>query len=204
MCNKTSYPKERTLLIVKPDGVQRSLIGEVIHRIERAGFKMVGIKITIPSEEMVKKHYLVDPEWPKKTGEKVIENCQKIGKKPPFETAEECGRQVLNNLVKYMSLGPVVTIVWQGHQAVGIVRKIVGGTEPLTSDVGTIRGDLTIDSYALSDGDGRAVRNLVHASGHPDEAEKEIKVWFKDEELVNYRLLSEAMLYDVNVDGIKE
>lgn len=204
MCNKIPYPKERTLLIIKPDGVQRSLIGEIIHRIERAGFKMVGIKIITPSEELVKKHYLVDPEWPKKTGQKSMEGYEKRGTKPPFDDPEEYGQFILNKLIKYMSLGPVVVTAWQGHQAVGIVRKIVGGTEPLSSDIGTIRGDLTTDSYALSDGDGRAVRNLVHASGHPDEAEKEIKVWFKDEELVNYRLLSEAMLYDVNIDGIKE
>jgi nucleoside-diphosphate kinase len=130
MCTKTAYPKVRTLLIIKPDGVQRSLIGEIIHRIERTGFKMVGIKIIAPSEELVKKHYLVDPEWPRKTGEKIIENCRKTGKQPPFETAEECGQQVLMNNTKYLSLGPVVAIVWQGHQAVGIIRKIVGGTEP--------------------------------------------------------------------------
>ncbi|MFC1700722.1 nucleoside-diphosphate kinase [Patescibacteria group bacterium] len=204
MNNKIQYPKERTLLIIKPDGVQRSLIGEIIKRIERAGFKMVGIKIIIPSEELVEKHYLVDPEWPQKTGQKSIDGYKKRGEKPPYENPVEYGQFILKKLVKYMSLGPVVAMVWQGHQSVGIVRKIVGGTEPLTSDVGTIRGDLTIDSYNLSDNNDRAVRNLVHASGHTDEAEKEIKVWFRDEELVNYRLLSEAMLYDVDLDGIKE
>jgi len=95
-------------------------------------------------------------------------------------------------------------MVWQGMHAVGIVRKITGSTEPLTSDVGTIRGDFTIDSYEVSDLDGRAVRNLIHASGSPEEAEKEIALWFKPEELHRYRLLNEAILYDVNLDGILE
>ena len=95
-------------------------------------------------------------------------------------------------------------MVWQGANAVAVVKKITGGTEPLTSDVGTIRGDLMLDSYALSDLDGRAVRNIVHISGTPAEAEMEIKHWFSDQELINYRLVQEAILYDVNVDGIME
>jgi nucleoside-diphosphate kinase len=95
-------------------------------------------------------------------------------------------------------------MVWQGVHAVGIIRKITGGTEPLTSDVGSIRGDYTIDSYELSDVDGRAVRNLIHASGSPDDAEKEIALWFKDGEVIGYRLVQEAIIYDVNLDGILE
>ena len=95
-------------------------------------------------------------------------------------------------------------MVWQGVHAVGIVRKITGGTEPLTSDMGTIRGDYTIDSYELADVDGRAVRNLIHASGSPDEAKKEIDLWFKRDEIINYRLIQEAIIYDVNLDGILE
>ncbi len=95
-------------------------------------------------------------------------------------------------------------MVWQGMHAVGVVRKITGGTEPLTSDVGTIRGDYTIDSYEVSDVDGRAVRNLVHASGSIEEAEKEIPLWFAENELHAYRVAHEAILYDVNLDGIRE
>ena len=95
-------------------------------------------------------------------------------------------------------------MVWEGAHVVKIVRKITGGTEPLTSDVGTIRGDLVMDSYEISDQDKRAVRNLIHASGSPEEAEAEINLWFKKEELTSYRLISEAILYDVNLDGILE
>jgi len=84
------------------------------------------------------------------------------------------------------------------------VRKVTGGTEPLTSDVGTIRGDFVLDSYQMADTDGRAVRNLIHASGSVEEAENEIKHWFKESELVRYKLVQEQILYDVNLDGILE
>jgi nucleoside-diphosphate kinase len=103
-----------------------------------------------------------------------------------------------------MSSGPVVAMIWEGANSVQIVRKITGGTEPLTSDVGTIRGDFVLDSYQLSDYSGRSVRNLIHASGSVAEAEMEIKLWFKEEEIYKYRLVQEHILYDVNMDGILE
>lgn len=198
------HRKEKTLVIIKPDGVQRSLIGEIIKRYERTGLKLVALKFLIPTEEMIKKHYLVDPDWTIKVGEKSIVAYEKAGEKFPFKDALECGEQILNRLVQYMSSGPAVVMVLQGNQAVGIVRKITGGTEPLTSDVGTIRGDLTIDSYGAADPGGRAIRNLIHASGHIDEAEKEIAIWFSENEIVKYNVVQEKILYDVNLDGIKE
>ncbi len=195
---------ERTLVVVKPDGVQRGLIGEVIQRYERTGLKLVGVKMVVPTEEFVRKHYMLDPEWPMKNGSKSIEAYRKQGKKPPSEDPLEMNRMTLAKLTKYIASGPVIAMVWEGIHAVGIVRKITGGTEPLTTDVGTIRGDFTIDSYEISDVDGRAVRNLVHASGSPQEAEMEIPLWFKPEELHRYRLINEEILYDVNLDGILE
>jgi nucleoside-diphosphate kinase len=105
-------------------------------------------------------------------------------------------------LKKYFASGPVIAMVWQGAHAVAIVRKITGGTEPLLSDVGTIRGDYVIDSYKLADEDVRAVRNIVHASGTVAEAKLEVDYWFKKEELVDYRLLVDAMLYDTDIEGI--
>ncbi len=103
-----------------------------------------------------------------------------------------------------MTSGPVVAMVWQGAHAVDVVRKVTGGTEPRNSDIGTIRGDFVLDSYLMADTDGRSVRNLVHASGSVEEANNEIKHWFKDEEMVDYRLVQEQILYDVNLDGILE
>lgn len=196
--------KERTLVIIKPDGVQRTLIGEIIRRYERTGLKLVALKMIIPNEKTVERHYTVDPDWIRKVGEKSIISYQNKGLKAPFEDPEECGRAVLERLKKYLTTGPVVAMVWQGNKAVGIVRKLTGGTEPLTSDVGTIRGDFTIDSYDMSDLDGRAIRNLIHASSSVEEAEKEIAIWFKENEILHYNLVLEKMLYDVNVDGIKE
>jgi len=194
--------KERTLVVVKPDGVQRSLIGEILCRYERTGLKLVGLKMLVPSPDFVEKHYSLDPEWRVKTGLKTIESYKKKGKMPPSEDPLQITEIILRNLKKYLVSGPVVAMVWQGIHAVGIIRKITGGTEPLTSDVGTIRGDLTIDSYEMADIDSRAVRNLLHASGSPEEAEKEIALWFNPEELLNYRLINESILYDVNLDGI--
>ncbi|HOM68262.1 MAG TPA: nucleoside-diphosphate kinase [Candidatus Paceibacterota bacterium] len=198
------FKRERTLVLIKPEGIQRGLIGEVIHRYERTGLKLVGLKFLVPTKELVEKHYLSDPNWKTKTGEKSILAYKEKGLEPPETDPEKMGQRVLENLKKYLTCGPVVAMVWQGMNAVKIVRKITGGTEPLTSDVGTIRGDLTIDSYQVADLDNRAVRNLIHSSGSVEEAQREISLWFKPEELINYRLINESILYDVNLDGILE
>lgn len=202
----TEAKKERSLVIIKPDGVQRSLIGEIIKRYEQVGLKLVGLKMVIPTEVMAHDHYyqVGGDAWIEAVGTKSKAAYEKKGLQSPYATNKENGEAVLKGLVKYVSSGPVVAMVWQGNQAVPLIRKIVGGTEPLTSDIGTIRGDYTLDTYVLSDTDGRAVRNLVHASGTVEEAEKEIAMWFKPEELLNYRLIADEILYDVNLDGIKE
>lgn len=196
--------KEQSLVIIKPDGIQRSLIGEIIKKYEKTGLKLVAIKMIIPTNSLIKKHYLIDPQWPIKTGTKALETYKNKGQKPPSNDPKKIGVTILNYLKKYLSSGPVIVMVWQGMHAVSVVRKITGSTEPCTSDVGTIRGDYTIDSYQISDLDGRSVRNLVHASSSPQEAEKEIPLWFKPNELINYRLINEEMLYDINLDGILE
>lgn len=199
------HPKEeRTLVMIKPDGIQRSLIGEIIRRYEQAGLKLMGLKFMVPDVEIVSRHYLLDPEWQKKVGDKALASYKVNGKTPPIKDPVKIGEAVLERMKKYLTSGPVVLMVWQGMHAVGVVRKITGGTEPLTSDVGTIRGDLTIDSYEVADADSRAVRNLIHASGTTEEAEKEIEVWFKEKELVKYNLIQDKILYDVNIDGILE
>ncbi|MDR3581967.1 MAG: nucleoside-diphosphate kinase [Candidatus Pacebacteria bacterium] len=198
-----AHPKdERTLVVIKPDGIQRTLIGEIIKRYEQSGLKLVGIKMLVPTEELVNSHYLLDPEWPMKTGLKTIESYRKKGQTPPSENPLEITDVILKNLKKYMTKGPVVAMVWQGIHAAGIVKKITGSTEPLTSDMGTIRGDFTIDSYQVSDVDKRAVRNLVHCSGNAEEAKQEVPLWFKPEELFEYRLINEAMLYDPEINNI--
>ena len=199
-----NFKKEKTLVIIKPDGLQRSLVGEIIKRYEKIGLKLIGLKMMVPSAEMIEKHYTLDPEWVRITGEKTINGYKDKGMKPPIEDPLKVTELLLERLKKYMSSGPVMAMVWQGAHAVQIVRKITGKTEPLMSDVGTIRGDFVLDSYEMSDIDERCIRNLIHSSGSVKEAEDEIKHWFKDGELINYRLIHEQILYDVNLDGILE
>ncbi len=198
--------KEKTLVIIKPDGVQRSLIGEIIKRYERTGLKLIALKTIIPTEELATKHYyeVGGDEWIEEVGRKAAASYEKKGEKSPFKTHKENGEAILKSNAKYLSSGPVVAMVWQGNQAVDLVRKITGGTEPLSSDVGTIRGDFTLDTYGMADLDRRSIRNLIHASGSAEEAEKEIPIWFKPEEIMNYRLVQEQILYDVNIDGVFE
>jgi len=195
--------KERTLVIVKPDGVQRGLIGEIIKRLENAGFKLVALKITMATEKQLWKHYDKNKEWFLKKGQGVIKERQ-IAKLPIEKEAIEYGKDIIQALVKFMTCGPVVPMIWEGNQAVEIVKKIVGSTEPLSSDSGTIRGDYTLDSYAIASIDDRAVRNLIHCSDPLSDVKREIPIWFSPEEIMKYRLVSEQILYDVNLDGIKE
>jgi nucleoside-diphosphate kinase len=198
------FKDERTLVIIKPDGLQRTLVGEILKRYERAGLKLVGVKMMVPTEDMIEAHYTLDPSWKKNVGEKAIASYVKKGITPPSNDPIEVANGVVAALRKYMTSGPVVAMVWQGAHVVEVVRKITGGTEPRSSDVGTIRGDFVIDSYQMADTGGRAIRNLIHASGTVEEAVNEINLWFKKEELIDYRLVQEQILYDVNIDGILE
>lgn len=195
--------KERTLVILKPDAVQRGLIGETIKRIEKTGLKLVALKLVNASEEQLWAHYNKDDEWYQKKGSNTISEREKLGL-PVEKEALEYGKDIIRALVKFMSCGPIVPMIWEGNKAVGIVKKLVGSTEPLSSDSGTIRGDYTIDSYELASLDDRAVRNLIHCSDPVSDAEREIPIWFTPEEILNYRLLAEQILYDINLDGIKE
>lgn len=198
--------KERSMVIIKPDGVQRSLIGEIIKRYEQVGLKLVAMKMVMPTEKQATKHYyeVGGDEWIEEVGRKAAAAYKKKGMKSPYKTYKDNGWAVLKANAKYLSAGPVIAMVWQGASVVELIRKITGATAPLLADVGTIRGDYTLDSYALADTDQRSVRNLIHASGDTTEAEKEIKIWFKDDELLEYNHISEQILYDVNLDGIKE
>ncbi|OGZ08130.1 MAG: hypothetical protein A2942_02735 [Candidatus Lloydbacteria bacterium RIFCSPLOWO2_01_FULL_50_20] len=200
---KKHHKYERTFVILKPDAVQRSLSGEILRRLERTGLKFVGMKMLVATREQAKKHYGKDDAWCTKVGGRIVENMEKEGKKaekPPLSY----GQEILNGLLDFLTCSPIVVLALEGNEAVGVVKKIVGGTEPLTSDVGTIRGDLTSDSYAVAGIDGRAVRNLVHCSDSVEEANREIGIWFESQDLVKYKHIAERMLYDVNLDGILE
>ena len=197
---------EQTLVIMKPDGIQRSLIGEIIKRYEQTGLKLIALKMMIPAEKQATKHYydVGGDEWIEEVGRKASVAYEKKGEKSPYKTYSENGWAILKANAKYLSAGPVVVMIWQGANAVELVRKITGATAPLLADVGTIRGDFTLDSYALADTDRRSIRNLIHASGTVDEANQELKIWFKENEILNYNHIQDKILYDINLDGIKE
>lgn len=203
MEKRNSMRKERTLVILKPDAVQRSLMGEIIGRIERVGLKVSAFKFVVPTEEICWNHYEKNDAWYESKGNRIIEDRTKLGM-PIEKEAKEYGKDIILTIVKYFTSGPVLAMVVEGNRSVDVIKKLVGGTEPSTSDVGTIRGDLTIDSYELSSLDTRAVRNLVHCSDKPEEAEREIAIWFSKNEIIEYRLVAEQILYDVNLDGILE
>lgn len=195
--------KERTFVIIKPDGIQRSLVGEIIKRFERAGLKIVGMKFGILDGEKIWSHYNKNDTWFEQKGGNIVKEREASGL-PIEKSALDYGKDIIRALAKFMTSGPVISMVIEGNQAVTVVKKLVGGTEPTTSDVGTIRGDLTLDSYAIGAIDNRAVRNLIHCSDQVDEAKREIDLWFDPKDLIDYRLVSEAILYDVNLDGILE
>ncbi len=188
---------EQTLVIIKPDGVQRGLLGEVLGRFEKAGLKIVGMKMVWADEELIGKHYEDDEEYLTGVGEKALAGAKEKGVEMK-ETALEIGKRVRKTNMKYISTGPVLAFVLEGNTAVQTVRNIVGGTNPLTADMGTIRGDLTIDDFSQADQESRSVRNLMHASGEVEEAEREIPLWFSKDELYEYQTVMDKVLHDPN------
>jgi len=195
--------QERTFVILKPDTVQRSLVGEVIKRFERTGLKCTAMKMFIADESRLLQHYNKDDEWFLKKGTRIVDDLKAQGRTVDREPIEY-GKDIIRTIVHYMSVSPVVAMVWEGNEAVAVVTKIVGTTEPKTSDVGTIRGDYTVDSYNHSSYENRAVRNLIHCSESPEEAEREIAIWFTEDEIMQYMTAQERIMYDVNLDGTTE
>lgn len=186
---------ERSLVLIKPDGVQRGLIGEMITRFERKGLKITAMKMVWPTEAMARKHYDQPHEAMVALGSKTLAAYAEKGIEHKFSDPIEIAKDIQNKLVKFLMTGPVVAMVIEGAHAIQHVRKIRGQTNPLTADVGTITADLTIDSYFIADDAERAIRNLAHASGSVDEAENEIKIWFKESEICDYDLAIEKILY---------
>jgi len=195
--------QERSLVILKPDTVQRSLVGEIVKRFERTGLKISAMKMIMATEDQLLRHYNKTDEWYERKGKGVVEELKSQGKEVNREPIEY-GKDIIRTIVTYMTAAPVIAMVLEGNKAVSVVTKIVGTTEPATSDVGTIRADFTVDSYSHATFENRAVRNLVHQSESPEEAEREIEIWFKEEEIMNYVTAQERIMYDVNLDGTPE
>jgi nucleoside-diphosphate kinase len=175
----------------------------MITRFEKVGLKIVAMKMLVPTAEHVEAHYTLDPNWRMENGKKSIKGYTDRGQKHPLsDDPLVVNAETLRKLKDYLASGPVIPIILEGAHSVEIVRKIVGGTEPRGALAGTIRGDFVLDSYQMSDADVRSTRNLIHASGSVAEAEKEIKHWFKKDEIIDYRLVMEDILYSKNLDGL--
>ncbi len=182
---------ERTLVVLKPDAVQRGIMGDIITRFEKVGLKIIGAKMFVPSKELLDKHYPVDrTEFIAGMGQKTIDNSKELGidvtKQFGHEDPYKIGLQLQQWLVEFMQSAPALAIVLEGPHAIEIVRKIRGHTLPSKAMPGTITGDYSFDSSSLANGTNRPIRNLVHASGNAEEAEFEIGLWFSESELFDY------------------
>ncbi len=175
---------ERTLVLMKPDAVQRSIVGKIIERFENVGLKIVGMKMVTVNDELAKKHYVVD-NFVKTTVPKTREAYAKKGIELK-ESDVEIATRIQRMLIDFLKESPVIALVLEGPHAVEIVRKLIGGTEPRTAAPGTIRGDFFMDSYMVSDAKKRPIRNLIHASGNKEEAAYEVGLWFTQKELFDY------------------
>ncbi len=185
---------ERTLILVKHDGVLKGLVGEVLKRFEQVGLKIAGLKMVKATDHIANNHYVVTEEWANALAEKTKKSYAEKGiamKETPKQIAERV--QKMNKT--FLQEGPVIAMVFEGPHAVELGRKLVGSTEPRQALPGTIRGDFALDSYALSDKKGRSVRNIVHASGTKMEADREIGLWFTTQELHSYKGLHDHHIY---------
>lgn len=183
-----NFKKEKTYVMIKPDGVKKGLIGEIIRRFEQRDLKIVALEMFMPTVEQINDHYPKDETWISRLGQKTLSTYAKynIDPKQALGTDNDLkiGQMVRKWLVDYMTSAPLVRMVVEGVHSVDMVRKICGVTIPNLADMGTIRGDYSADSPSVANSEKRAVMNLVHASETPQEAEHEIKHWFGDREVI--------------------
>lgn len=197
---KQFHPKEeRTFVLIKPDGVKRGLFGEIIDRIERRGLKIIALQMCRATREKMDGHYPKDSAWIRRLGEKTLHTYQKYGydavKELGTDDPEKIGPMVRGWLLDFMVSGPIVKMVVEGIHAVDMVRKLSGNTMPSAAEMGTIRGDFSVDSPASANRDKRSVHNLLHASETPEEAAHEISYWFTKEELHDYKRAEEDIMF---------
>ena len=186
------HPKEeQTYVMLKPDGVRKGLIGEIIKRFEQRDLKIVALEMFQPDHKQLDDHYPKDEAWITRLGTKTLSTYEKYGydAMTDFGTtaAEKIGPEIRKWLIDYMKSAPLVKMVVQGVHSVDVVRKIAGDTMPYKADMGTIRGDFSIDSPALANKEKRAVMNIIHCSETPEEAAHEIKHWFGNIKTHDYK-----------------
>lgn len=182
---------EDVVVFIKPDGVRRGLTGEIIRRFEQAGLKVAALKMVWADEDLLGKHYTSDEAYLRSLGEKTLKTYQEYGKDPGEDLGTddpvELGRMVRRWLIDYVKQGPIVCLLLRGRHAVNKARTIAGPTMPVDAPPGTIRGDYSSDSAAYANVEKRGVTNLIHVSGTPQEAEFEKKLWFRENEIHDYK-----------------
>ncbi|MCR4274539.1 MAG: nucleoside-diphosphate kinase [Candidatus Campbellbacteria bacterium] len=183
--------EEKTFVMVKPDGVRKGLVGEIIQRFEQRDLKIVALEMFQATEDRVNDHYPKDTKWINRLGEKTMGTYEKYGidaiEEMGTKDTMEIGQKVRGWLIEYLIMGPSVRMVVEGVHAVDMVRKIVGPTLPYLAEMGTIRGDFSVDSPVLANAEKRAIMNLVHASETPEEAKHEIDYWFGTSPIYSYK-----------------
>ncbi len=195
-----NHPKEEvTFLMIKPDGVKRGLTGEIIRRIEQRNLKIIALGLEQPSRAKIDGHYPKDSVWVRRLGEKTLATYQKYGydaqKELGTDNPDKIGKMVRGWLLDFMTSGPLVKMIIKGVHAVDMIRKLAGSTMPSAAEMGTIRGDFSVDSAAAANRDKRSVHNIVHASETPEEAKHEIKYWFKKQEIFDYKRVEEDLTF---------
>lgn len=191
--------QQQTLVLVKPDGVKRGLVGEVLSRIERRGLKIVALKMISVDRSHLEEHFPKSDEWMGRLGDKGLKTFleYELDPKELMGTNDrmEIGKKVKESLFAYMTSGPIVAVVIEGLHAIDMVRKLAGHTLPVFAEMGTIRGDYSVDSPAIANVEGRAIQNIMHASETPEEAANEISLWFKPEEIHSYKRADEDVMF---------
>lgn len=191
--------QERTLILVKPDGVMRGLTGEVLQRIERRGLKVIALKMVQADHAKMEEHFPKEDAWRTRLGEKALKTFAeyKLDPKEHLGTDDpaEIGKVTKDALFEYMTSGPVIAAVVEGMHAIEMVRKLAGNTLPVFAEMGTIRGDYSVDSPAIANFEKRAIKNIMHASENTEEATNEIGLWFDEPELHDYKRADEATMF---------
>jgi len=191
--------KQRSLVLIKPDGTQRQLNGKIIKRIEAAGLKIIAMKFLFATREMVVDHYPSENDWFNVVGKRTLDDYLKKNIDPNVvfgsQDATEIGKTIKEWLVDYVTSGPTLALIIEAYDAIGEVRKIVGATNPSAANPGTIRGDFSHDTIELANEQLRPLYNIVHASGSVEEAEDEIKVWFDENEIMEYEKIDDQFMF---------
>ncbi|OGY89921.1 MAG: nucleoside-diphosphate kinase [Candidatus Komeilibacteria bacterium RIFCSPLOWO2_01_FULL_45_10] len=191
--------REKTVILLKPDAVQRALIGEILSRFEKAGLKIIALKMVWVKKDLVAKHYPNNRDYLSAVGQKTLKSYEEYGLDPNEELGTkdsyEIGKMVRQWNMEFLTSGPIVVVLLQGVHAVDAVRMMVGNTLPRFATPGTIRGDYSLDSPILANLNKRTVKNMIHASSSIEEASFEEQLWFHQGEIYDYKRADEAVMF---------